>query len=79
MKLIRRDSQKNLLAGVESFVVRRVRIDDQQGLAVRLKLRRPTATAEIDLGDDARFWPCDEALARWRSVAEGAAATIVYE
>ena len=22
--------------------------------------------AQIDLGEDARFWPCDEALARWR-------------
>jgi DNA polymerase-3 subunit alpha len=61
---------------------RRLQLDEgtvHQGLAVRLKLRRPTATAEIDLGDDARFWPCDEALARWRSVAEGAGVTVVYE
>ncbi|MBX3635991.1 MAG: hypothetical protein KF683_11515, partial [Rubrivivax sp.] len=50
-----------------------------QGLAVRLKLRRREATAELDLGDEARFWPCDEALGRWRSIAQGGAATIVYE
>ena len=50
-----------------------------QGLAVRLRLRRREATAEIDLGDDARFWPSDEALARWRSIAQGGAATIVYD
>ena len=50
-----------------------------QGLSVRLKLQRTIATAELDLGDDARFWPSDEALARWRSVAEGGAAMIVYE
>ena len=50
-----------------------------QGLLVRLKLQRAEATAEIDLGDDARFWPCDEALGRWRSIAQGGAAQIVYE
>jgi DNA polymerase-3 subunit alpha len=50
-----------------------------QGLAVRLTLRRRQATAEIDLGDDARFWPSDEALARWRSLADGGRAAIVYE
>ena len=50
-----------------------------QGLAVRLQMRRHDATAEIDLGDDARFWPCDEALGRWRSIAQGGAALVVYE
>ena len=50
-----------------------------QGLGVRLRLRRPDACAEIDLGDEARFWPCDEALGRWRGIAQGGAATIVYE
>ena len=53
--------------------------DLQQGLAIRLRLLRSSATAEIELGDDARFWPCDEALARWRSIAHGGAARIVYE
>ena len=50
-----------------------------QGLAVRLKLQRSTADAELDLGDAARFWPSDEALARWRSIATGGAAAVVYE
>ncbi|MFN9747051.1 MAG: OB-fold nucleic acid binding domain-containing protein, partial [Betaproteobacteria bacterium] len=50
-----------------------------QGLAIRLKLQRPGAVGEIDLGDDARFWPCDEALGRWRSIAHGGAAQVVYE
>jgi DNA polymerase-3 subunit alpha len=50
-----------------------------QGLGIRLRLRRSLATAEIDLGDDARFWPSDEALARWRGIAEGGQAAIVYE
>ena len=49
------------------------------GLSVRLRLQRSLAVAEVDLGDDARFWPSDEALARWRSVALGGAAQIVYE
>ena len=50
-----------------------------QGLGIRLRLFRSAATAEIDLGDDARFWPSDEALARWRGIAEGGQAAIVYE
>ena len=50
-----------------------------QGLAIRFRIRRPGATAEVELGDDARFWPSDEALARWRGVAHGATAQIVYE
>jgi DNA polymerase III subunit alpha len=50
-----------------------------QGLAVRLRLRRPGAVGELDLGDAARFWPSDEALARWRSLAHAGAAQIVYE
>ena len=52
--------------------------DLDQGLGVRLQLRRTDATADLDLGDQARFWPCDEALARWRSVAHGGQASIVY-
>jgi len=52
--------------------------DLDQGLVVRLQLRRADAMADLDLGDQARFWPCDEALARWRSVAHGGQASIVY-
>ncbi|WP_395699647.1 DNA polymerase III subunit alpha [Aquabacterium sp.] len=50
-----------------------------QGLAVRLQIRRPTACAELDLGEAGRFWPCDEALARWRALASEGRAAIVYE
>jgi DNA polymerase-3 subunit alpha len=52
--------------------------DLAQGLGVRLQLRRADAMADLDLGDEARFWPCDEALARWRSVAHEGRARIVY-
>jgi DNA polymerase III subunit alpha len=51
----------------------------QQGLAIRFRLQRADVTAEIELGNDARFWPCDEALGRWRSIAQGGAASIVYD
>jgi DNA polymerase-3 subunit alpha len=59
-------------------------IDDEhgvrhQGLPVRLRLKRPGAVAELDLGDDTRFWPCDEALGRWRSLASSGKAEVVYE
>jgi DNA polymerase-3 subunit alpha len=50
-----------------------------QGLAIRLRLSRSAALAEIELGDEARFWPCDEALGRWRSLAQGGEAMVVYE
>ncbi|HOM11814.1 MAG TPA: DNA polymerase III subunit alpha [Rubrivivax sp.] len=50
----------------------------EQGLGVRLQLRRTGASAELELGDEARFWPCDEALARWRSVAAQGQASVVY-
>ena len=60
------------------------RVEDEhgtvlQGLGVRLRLHRTGATAELELGDDARFWPCDEALSRWRGMAHGGVAQIVYE
>jgi DNA polymerase-3 subunit alpha len=50
-----------------------------QGLPVRLQIKRTSATAELDLGDDGRFWPSDEALARWRQLAYGGYAVIVYD
>jgi DNA polymerase-3 subunit alpha len=50
-----------------------------QGLGLRLKIARPTATAELDLGEQGRFWPCDEALARCKALAHGGQAQIVYE
>jgi DNA polymerase III subunit alpha len=46
---------------------------------VRLRLQRATATAEIELGDEGRIWPSDEALARWRAAAHGGRAVVMYE
>ncbi len=50
-----------------------------QGLAVRLQLTRPTACAEIDLGDSGRFWPCDEALQHWRTLVDDGRVEVVYD
>jgi DNA polymerase III subunit alpha len=50
-----------------------------QGLTVRLQVQRPGAVGEVELGEAARFWPCDEALGRWRSIARDGAARIVYD
>ncbi len=49
-----------------------------QGLRVRLKLRRPEATADVDLGETSRFWPSDEALLRWKQLS-GGTVDVVYE
>jgi len=35
-----------------------------QGLSLRLAIKREGASAELDLGEAAKFWPCDEALAK---------------
>ena len=50
-----------------------------QGLCVRLLLQRDHATAELDLGEAARFYPSDAALECWRQSAHGRQATVVYE
>ncbi|NML14161.1 DNA polymerase III subunit alpha [Azohydromonas caseinilytica] len=42
-----------------------------QGLTVRLLLQREGAQAELDLGDAARFYPSDEALACWSRGTHG--------
>jgi DNA polymerase-3 subunit alpha len=49
-----------------------------QGLAVRLAIERE-AVATVDLGEAARMWPSDEALAAWRAAADAGAAAVVYE
>jgi DNA polymerase-3 subunit alpha len=51
----------------------------RQGLAIRLQLRRERAEAVLDLGDASRFWPSDEALARWKTLAHEGRAAVVYE
>jgi DNA polymerase-3 subunit alpha len=50
-----------------------------RGLNVRLALRRDEATAELQLGDEARFFPSDAALASWMAQADQGQAQIVYE
>jgi len=72
-----------LADALKLWPARRVVLDEgeilTQGLALRLRLHRPLATADVELGDAALFWPCDEALGRWRSLASDGAAKIVYE
>ena len=69
---------------VTASPARRIDTDDgpqTQGVAVRLQMqmRLTAAQAEIDLGDDGRIWPSDEALERWRAAAAGREAEVVYE
>ena len=50
-----------------------------RGLLVRLSLRRDGATAELHLGEAARFFPTDAALASWMAQADKGLARIVYD
>ena len=50
-----------------------------RGLPVRLSLRRPGATAELHLGEAAKFFPTDAALASWMAQADQGLVKIVYE
>jgi len=53
--------------------------DLQQGLRVRLSMARAGAQVELELGERAKFFPTDAALASWMAQAEAGKATIVYE
>mgnify|MGYP000491082880 CR=1 FL=1 len=57
--------------------------DLPQGLSVRLHVQRTAehgvVSGDLDLGEQARFYPCDEALERWRLAAHARAARVVYE
>ncbi len=67
---------------LRDFPSRRVRTDEgeaTQGLTVRLNLHRDRASAELDLGEAARFYPCDEAIERWRAGASQGRAVVVYD
>ncbi|HEY8356278.1 MAG TPA: DNA polymerase III subunit alpha, partial [Ramlibacter sp.] len=50
-----------------------------RGLGVRLLVQREAAVAELQLGDQAKFFPSDAALASWMAQAHGGLAQIVYE
>ena len=49
------------------------------GVGVRLLVERPTARAELDLGESGRFYPSDEALKSWRKWAQASQIALVYE
>jgi DNA polymerase-3 subunit alpha len=50
-----------------------------RGLGVRLVVQRDAAEAELQLGENAKFYPTDAALASWMAQAHGGLAQIVYE
>ncbi|RYF36494.1 MAG: DNA polymerase III subunit alpha, partial [Comamonadaceae bacterium] len=50
-----------------------------RGMHVRLAVRREQVTAELQLGEGARFFPSDAALASWMAQADRGLAEIVYE
>jgi DNA polymerase III subunit alpha len=67
---------------IKTWPPKRVESDQgqtQYGLPIRLQLQRERAEGVLDLGDQARFWPSDEALARWRTLAHEGRAAVVYE
>ena len=50
-----------------------------RGLSVRVHVLREGAQAELQLGESARFYPSDAALASWMAQAHNGEACIVYE
>ena len=50
-----------------------------RGLGVRLLVQRDSAVAELQLGEQARFFPSDAALSSWMAQAHQGLAQIVYE
>jgi hypothetical protein len=46
---------------------------------VRTLTRTPGAAAELDLGDQGRFWPSDDALARWKQIMPTQSPQVVYD
>ncbi|MFZ9552014.1 MAG: DNA polymerase III subunit alpha, partial [Hylemonella sp.] len=50
-----------------------------RGLLVRLALQREGAAAELQLGEGAKFFPSDAALAGWMAQADRGQAMVVYD
>lgn len=50
-----------------------------RGLPVRLLVQREQAVAELQLGEEAKFYPSDAALASWMAQADQGVAQVVYE
>lgn len=59
-------------------------IMDEQGMAlplgmkVRVTLKRSTFETEVDLGEQSRFYPSDEALSRWKTLDSRLKAEVFY-
>lgn len=72
----------DLLALVGQFPAKTWTTDDGeelvQGIKVRVTLSRQGYQAEIDLGEQSRFFPTDAALVRWRLQADNGQAEIAY-
>ena len=51
----------------------------RQGLPVRLTMARGGAKVELQLGERAKFFPNDAALASWTAQAEAGQAVVVYD
>ncbi len=50
-----------------------------RGLPVRLSLQRGSVSAELQLGEAAKFFPTDAALASWMAQADQGSVQIIYE
>ncbi len=50
-----------------------------KGLPVRISLHRDSVTAELQLGEAAKFYPSDAALASWMAQAHQGQSRVVYE
>ena len=50
-----------------------------KGLPVRISLHRDSVTAELQLGEAAKFYPSDAALASWMAQAHEGQSKVVYE
>jgi DNA polymerase-3 subunit alpha len=51
----------------------------RNGLPVRLSLARNGAQVELQLGESAKFFPTDAALASWTAQAEAGKAAVIYD
>ena len=50
-----------------------------QGLGIRLHVHRTDVSAELDLGEDAWFFPSDDALAIWEAAGGHGGVEVVYQ
>jgi DNA polymerase-3 subunit alpha len=72
----------DILRLVREFPPRREQSEQGElvrGLNVRLALQRADAVAEVQLGEEAKFFPSDAALASWSAEADRGQAQVIYE